>query len=235
MAGEKILVVDDEATIRELISFHLDKNNFQTITAKDGQSAFEIVRTHKPDLIILDVLLPGLDGIEICRKLRKDNDVPIIFLSSMNEPSDIVLGLGVGGDDYIIKPFNPKELIARVKANLRRSRMQYTNGEPFEQKQIINYPGLIIDLSSRTVEVNGSPVTLTNKEFELLILLAENPNRIFNYDQLLELVWQFNDNADYRTLMVHINRLRKKIELDPSKPQYIVTVRGVGYKLHNHN
>lgn len=234
MAGEKILVVDDEATIRELISFHLNKNNFQTITAKDGQSVFELVRTQRPDLIILDILLPGLDGIEICRELRRDNNVPIIFLTSMNDPSDVVLGLGVGGDDYIIKPFNPKEMIARVKANLRRSRLQNTNCIHSEQKRILSYPGLIIDLSSRTVQVNGSPVPLTNKEFELLVLLAENPNRIFNYDQLLELVWQFNDKADYRTLMVHINRLRKKIEPDPSKPKYIITVRGVGYKLHNH-
>ncbi|KKM12362.1 transcriptional regulator [Clostridiales bacterium PH28_bin88] len=232
MAGEKILVVDDEAVVRKVVEHHLVTEGFQVITAGDGGSVFELVRAHKPDLIILDILLPGLDGIEVCREIRKENDVPIIFLTSKRDSSDIVLGLGVGGDDYMVKPFHHKELIARVKANLRRRLLQSIASTPSEQKQVLGYPGLEIDLSSRTVLVDGSPVALTNKEFELLALLAQNSNRVFSYHQLLELVWQFKDNADYRTVMVHVNRLRKKLEPDPSQPRYIITVRGIGYKFH---
>ncbi|AGL02251.1 response regulator transcription factor [Desulfoscipio gibsoniae] len=233
MAGEKILVVDDEAVVRKLASHHLVKNGFQVITAEDGYKVFDLLRTHRPNLIILDILMPGLDGIEVCREVRKESDVPIIFLTSKNDSSDIVLGLGVGGDDYIIKPFNPNEMIARVRANLRRHFLPSSNCEPPEKSQLLHFPGLEIDLNNRTVLVDGSPITLTNKEFELLVLLAQNPNRIFKYDHLLELVWKFNDNTDNRTLMVHINRLRKKIEQNPSQPRYIITVRGIGYKLHN--
>lgn len=233
MAGQKILVVDDEAAVRKVVEHHLRLEGYQVITAGDGGSAFELIRTHEPDLIILDILLPDLDGIEVCREIRKENDVPIIFLTSKRDSSDIVLGLGVGGDDYIVKPFNHKELIARVKASLRRSRPQYIDGKPCGQKQVLTYPGLEINLSSRTVLVDGTPVALTNKEFELLALLAQNPNRVFTYHQLLELVWQFKYNADYRTIMVHVNRLRKKIEHDPSQPRYIITVRRIGYKFHH--
>ncbi|HHV62868.1 MAG TPA: response regulator transcription factor [Firmicutes bacterium] len=233
MAGEKILVVDDEAVVRKVVEHHLVREGFRVIAAGDGGSVFELVRAHEPDLIILDILLPDLDGIEVCREIRKGNNVPIIFLTSKRDSSDIVLGLGVGGDDYIVKPFNPKELIARVKANLRRSLLQNVVCQPPGQRKVLAYPGLEIDLPSRTVSVGGSPVALTNKEFELLALLAQNPNRVFSYNQLLELVWQFKYNADYRTVMVHINRLRRKIELDPSKPRYIITVRGIGYKFHH--
>lgn len=233
MAGEKILVVDDEAVVRKVVVHHLVREGFQAIAGGDGGSVRELVRVHKPNLIILDILLPDLDGIEVCREIRKENNVPIIFLTSKRDSSDIVLGLGVGGDDYIVKPFNPKELIARVKANLRRSLPQNAAHQPSGQSGILAYPGLEIDLSGRAVRVNGSPVALTNKEFELLALLAQNPNRVFSYQQLLELVWQFMCNDDYRTVLVHVNRLRKKIELDPYKPRYIVTVRGIGYKFHH--
>ena len=233
MAGEKILVIDDEAIVRRVIEHHLVREGFQVITAGDGGSVFELVRAHKPELIILDILLPDVDGIEICREIRKKNNVPIIFLTSKRDSSDIILGLGVGGDDYIVKPFNPKELIARVKANLRRCLMQNTVDQCPEQEKILTYPGLEINLSSRTTLVDGSPVALTNKEFELLTLLAQNPNRVFSYDHILESIWHFRYNADYRTVMVHVNRLRKKIEADHSKPRYIITVRGVGYKFHH--
>lgn len=230
MAGEKILVVDDEAMIRKVLEHHLIREGFQVLTAEDGRSVLELIHTYNPDLIILDVLLPALDGIEICRLIRKNSNIPIIFLSSKMDQSDIVLGLGIGGDDYIVKPFKPMELIARVKANLRRSQLQDKSSEPYEQKQVLNYPGLEIDMLGRTVLVQGVPVTLTNKEFELLTLLAQNPNRVFTYSQLLELVWQYKYDTDSRTVMVHINRLRKKIEPNPSKPKYVVTVKGTGYK-----
>lgn len=233
MAGEKILVVDDEAVVRKVVEHHLVREGFQVITAKDGSSVFELIRSHNPDLIILDILLPDLDGVEICREIRKESNVPIILLSSKRDSSDIVLGLGVGGDDYIVKPFNPKELIARVKANLRRSLLRNTACQSPGRREVITYPGLEIDLSSRTVSVDGSPVALTNKEFELLALLAQSPNRVFSYHQLLDSVWQFKYDVDYRTVMVHVNRLRKKIEPDPSKPRYIVTVRGIGYKFYH--
>lgn len=230
MAGEKILIVDDETVIRKVVEHHLVQEGYQVIAAADGGSALDLVRTHKPDLVILDILLPDIDGIEICREIRKESITPIIFLTAKNDSSDIVLGLGVGGDDYIVKPFNPKELIARVKANLRRSFLQKAVGQQSARDGILAYSGLEINLPSRTVLVGGSPVALTNKEFELLALLARNPNRVFSHQQLLESIWQFKYNADYQTVMVHVNRLRKKIEQNPSKPRYIVTVRGIGYK-----
>ncbi|MGE5588766.1 MAG: winged helix-turn-helix domain-containing protein [Clostridia bacterium] len=237
MAGETILVVDDEAVVRKVVEHHLAREGFRVVVGKDGSSVFELVRFHNPDLIILDILLPDLDGFEICREIRKRSDIPIIFLTSKGDSSDVILGLGVGGDDYVVKPFNPKELIARVRAHLRRSRQRNAacevSGQRDGQRETISYPGLEIDLSGRTVLAGGSPVELTNKEFELLVLLAQNPNRVFSYHQLLESVWQFKYDVDYRTVMVHVNRLRKKIEPDPSKPRYIVTVRGIGYKFHD--
>lgn len=225
-------MVDDEAVVRKVVEYHLVREGFRVLTAGDGGSVLELVRLQKPDLIILDILLPDLDGLEVCYEIRKSNNVPIIFLTSKNDASDIILGLGVGGDDYVVKPFNPKVLVARVKANLRRLQKSKTTPSS-EQQQILSYPGIDIDIPSRTVLVDGSPVVLTNKEFELLVLLAQNPSRVYSYHQLLELVWQFKDNVDYRTVLVHINRLRKKIERDPSKPRYIMTVRGVGYKFNH--
>jgi DNA-binding response OmpR family regulator len=233
MAGEKILVIDDEAVVRKVVEHHLVLEGYQVITAGDGRSVIKLVNAHKPDLIILDILLPDLDGIEVCCEIRKKNNVPIIFLSSKNDPSDIVLGLGVGGDDYIVKPFNCKELIARVKANLRRSQLQNAVAGVLNQKRMLSFPGLEIDLLSRKVVAQGKPVSLTNKEYELLAILAQNPNIVFSYNQLLESVWQYRYSYDYRTVMVHINRLRKKIEQNPSKPHYIITVRGIGYKFYD--
>ncbi|HHY94537.1 MAG TPA: response regulator transcription factor [Firmicutes bacterium] len=233
MAGERILVVDDEPVVRKVIEHHLVQEGYRVITAADGNSALGLIRTQKPDLIILDILLPDLDGIEVCREIRREDNVPIVFLTSKKDSSDVVLGLGVGGDDYIVKPFNHKELLARVKAVLRRSRLQKSDGRHYEPNQVLRFPGLEIDLRGRTVLVRGTAVALTNKEFELLALLAQNPNQVFTYNQLLELVWQFKYDADYRTIMVHVNRLRKKIEEDPSQPRYIVTVRGIGYKFYH--
>lgn len=228
MAGEKILVVDDEAEITELISLYLTKNGFHVVTAETGEQAIELTRTIKPDLIILDILLPGLDGIEVCQELRKDNNVPILFLSCKSEDTDKVLGLTVGGDDYITKPFSPSELLARIKAHLRRNRLLNTAHK--QEKSLLTFPGLVIDLDSHVVLVNGAPVILSAKEFQLLALLAQNPNKIFSIEQLFKALWSYQSFGDTRTVMVHISNLRKKIEKDPSNPDYIHTVRGVGYK-----
>lgn len=227
MAGEKILIVDDEAIVREIISHYLLKEGFKVVS-DNGCNVFELVRTQQPDLILLDILLPDLDGMEICRELRRDTNVPIIFITSKNEPLDVALGLGIGGDDYIIKPFKMVEVIARIKAHLRRHR-QYTLGKSLSSQQLLTYPGLEIDLGKRTVKMNGVYLTLTAKEYDLLSLLAKNPNQFFSSDRLMELLWPSTDSVDNRTLMVHISKLRKKIEADPANPQYIITVRGMGY------
>lgn len=228
--AKKILVVDDEALVRKVVEYHLTREGFKVFTANDGAGVLDVVNQYKPDLIILDILMPNLDGIEVCREIRKQSNIPVIFLTSKNDSTDIVLGLGIGGDDYVVKPFKPKELIARVKAVLRRSSLRNTSTRSQNHKESIKYGDIEIDLLSRTVLVKGTKVELANKEFELLALLVQNPNRVFSYYQLMESIWKFKDNTDYRTVMVHINRLRKKIEQDPSNPRYITTVRGIGYK-----
>lgn len=230
MAGEKILVADDEAVVQKLITHYLTGEGFQVITAGTGYTALEMIRREKPDLILLDILLPELDGLEICQEIRGETGVPIIFITSKGKTMDVALGLGVGGDDYVKKPFNPLEVVARVKAHLRRHRQLSTAREVGGQKEVLNFPGLKIDLVNRTVEVNGLSVALTAREFSLLAVLAETPNRFYSADQLIELVWKGKESVDYRSLMVHISKLRKKIEEDPANPKYIISVRGFGYK-----
>ncbi|MCT4620424.1 MAG: response regulator transcription factor [Marinisporobacter sp.] len=231
MSKERILVVDDELQIQELIRMYLMKEGFDVICASNGDDAYEVALQKKPDLIILDILMPGLDGLETCTELRKKTDVPILFLSCKDQDIDKVLGLSVGGDDYITKPFSPRVLIARVKAHLRRNRLL---SERTIEKQFLRYPGLEIDLSSHSVFVNHSLIPLTTKEFDLFVFLAKHPNRVFYTRQIFERIW--NDHSfekDTRTVMVHISNLRKKIEKDPTNPQYVVTVRGVGYKFNS--
>ncbi|NLI11130.1 MAG: response regulator transcription factor [Peptococcaceae bacterium] len=230
MAGEKILVVDDEAVVQKLIAHYLAKEGFQVITADTGYTALEMIRREKPDLILLDILLPELDGLEICQEIRSETNVPIIFITSKGETMDVALGLGVGGDDYVRKPFDPLEVVARVKAHLRRHRQLRKAGEVEKPKRVLDFPDLKIDLTNRTVEVNGLPAVLTAREFDILALLAENPNRFYSADKIMELVWKSRESVDYRSLMVHISKLRKKIEEDPANPKFIISVRGFGYK-----
>jgi len=229
MSGEKILVVDDEPEIIELLTLYLVRDGYEVISTGNGRQVFDLVSEHKPDLILLDILLPGLDGIEVCRQLRKTHNTPILFISCKSEDIDIILGLSIGGDDYITKPFSPSQLVARVKAHLRRNLLL---DQQKDEPQQLRFPGLIIDLISHNVKVNGRPISLSSKEFDLLSIMAKTPNRVYKIEHLFELVWSLNSLGDPRTLIVHISNLRKKIEPNPAEPRYIITVRGVGYKFN---
>ncbi len=230
MAGENILVVDDDEDIREIISMYLEKEGYQVITAVDGNQALEYSLSLKPDLIILDMMLPGLDGIEVCQELRKTLSSPIIFLSCKSTPKDKSMGLIAGGDDYMSKPFDSMELIARVKAHLRRNRILKGSGDINNKNKLLHYPHLTIDLNSYSVVANGQDVILSPKEFQLLVLLAKNSNTIFSNEELFQSLWGKDSFGDHRTLMVHISNIRKKIEQDPKNPLFIQTIKGAGYK-----
>jgi two-component system alkaline phosphatase synthesis response regulator PhoP len=224
--SKRIMVVEDEEAIVRLISYNLMKEGFEVLTSSDGLDALEKIRTEKPDLIILDIMLPGIDGYEICRQIRKDDiSVPVIMLSARNEELDKVLGLELGGDDYVTKPFSPRELIARVRALLRR--VQRVEKTP--DHEIISIGKLVIDLSSHEVKLDERVVKLTPKEFDLLEFLIRNKGRAVSRAQLLDRVWDYDFSGDTRIVDVHISRLREKIDFDPKNP-YIQTVRGIGYK-----
>lgn len=231
MAREKILIIDDEIEILALIKSFLLEEQFQVSTAENAQSALESITTEPPDLILLDIMLPDIDGIELCLEIRKLSNAPILFISCKSQEMDKVLALSVGGDDYITKPFLPNELVARIKAHLRRSRLlQQTNFTP----AVIEYPGIKVNLDTHEVFINNEPVVLSGKEFEILAVLIKNPKRIYSMEQLFQMVWKMDSlENDSRTIMVYISNLRKKIEIDPSNPQYIVNVRGVGYKFNS--
>lgn len=227
MAGETILIIDDDQDIQEIISLYLEKDGYHVISAFDGFEGVKFALTTKPDLIILDMMLPGLDGIEACQEMRKELTVPIIFLSCKGDPIDKSIGLTAGGDDYMSKPFEGMELVARVKAHLRRNRMIEKHNKP---DNILSYPGLKIDLNSFSVLANEKLINLSPKEFQLLALLAQNPNTVFSSEQLFQALWGTDSFGDHRTIMVHISNIRKKIEKNPAKPLYIKTIKGAGYK-----
>ncbi|WP_284642882.1 response regulator transcription factor [Paenibacillus silviterrae] len=229
MSEEKILIVDDEPEIVELIRLYLEKEGYEVISTNNGTHALELMRVHRPDLVILDILLPEMDGIEICRQLRKTYNTPILFISCKHEDMDIILGFSIGGDDYITKPFSPGQLVARVKAHLRRNQLIEQHKEDSQQ---ISFPGLDIDLLSRSVRVDGKPVLLSSKEFDLLVHLAKSPNKVIPIEQLYRMTWGVDSNGDTRTLLVHISNLRKKIEASPTDPKHVLTVRGIGYKFN---
>ncbi len=231
MSREKILIIDDEIEILELIKSCLTEEQYQVLTAENAQKALESLQTETPDLILLDIMLPDIDGIELCLDIRKLTNAPIIFLSCKSQEIDKVLALSVGGDDYVTKPFLPNELIARIRAHLRRNRFtQQTNHVP----SIIEYPGIKVNLDSHEVFISDEPVVLSGKEFDLLAVLIKNPKRIYSMEQLFQMVWKMDSlENDARTIMVYISNLRKKIEKDPSNPEFIVNVRGVGYKFNS--
>lgn len=232
MAGETILVVDDDMDIREIITMYLEKEGYHVISAEDGNEALAYALSTNPDLIILDMMLPGLDGIEVCQELRKKLSAPIIFLSCKSTPSDKSIGLIAGGDDYMGKPFDSLELISRVKAHLRRNRMLTKLNDTDITGGLICYPNLTIDLNTYYVTAYGKEVVLAPKEFQLLALLAQNPNIVFKSEQIFESIWGTDCIGDYRTLMVHISNIRKKIEPDPKNPVFIETVKGIGYRFN---
>jgi len=227
MAKGRILVVDDEANIGELLRLYLKREDFETLVAYDGRTALRLAREEKPDLIILDLMLPEIDGWEVCRELRKESDVPIIMLTARTEDLDRIIGLEMGADDYVTKPFEPREVVARVKAVLRRT----ARAEAEVLEPTLEYPGLVIDRSRHEVVVAGQPVRLTRKEFDLLWQLASRPGRVFEREQLLEDVWGYDRYVgDTRTVDTHIKRLRQKLETDVQVPWEIVTIWGRGYK-----
>jgi phosphate regulon transcriptional regulator PhoB len=227
--GQKILVVEDEPDIRKLVNYNLAQERFRVLEAEDGEQGLKIVQREKPDLVILDLMLPGLSGMELCKILRERSEtekLPVLMLTAKAGEADRIVGLEMGADDYLAKPFSPRELVARVRAVLRRVE---------SAKQADNLPtydrgGLKIDFSTYEVFARGNSVKLTLKEFELLRFLVQNPNRVLSRDQLLDRVWGGETFVTPRTVDVHIRRLRKAIEKDDSKPKWILTLRGVGYK-----
>lgn len=226
---KNILVVDDEKEIVNLVSIYLQNDGFNVFKAYDGQEALDMFAQMKIDLIILDIMMPKLDGMEVCRRLRETNTVPILMLSAKAEDMDKVLGLMTGADDYMIKPFNPLELIARVKSLLRRS-YQFKQVEQEEQTDLLSVNSLEINRTSHTVLHNGKPIVLTSKEFEILYLLASNRSRVFSTEEIFERVWEEKYFASNNTVMVHISNLREKLEKELGY-KLIKTVWGVGYKI----
>lgn len=224
-----VLVVDDEDTIVRLVTYNLEREGFKTVTANDGLSALDRVRHSSPDLVILDIMLPGLDGLEVCRRLRQEDiRIPVILLTARDTEIDKILGLELGADDYVTKPFSPRELVARVKAILRRSAREETLVSNSDRLQLGE---LVMDLKRHEVMIRGEVVSLTPKEFELLCFLMRNAGRVFSRSQLLDQVWDYDFSGDTRIVDVHISRLREKVENDPKNPSYIETVRGFGYRL----
>ena len=225
MNGQKVLVVEDESSIREVVKLYLKRAGYDVRVAKDGLEAIEALTKEMPDLIVLDLMLPHVNGMEITRWLRERGDVPIIMLTARREEADRIAGLEMGADDYVVKPFSPQELVSRVRAVLRRTYGSLSNAE----KSLV-YGNLSIDPATRLVKKDGQEKVLTAKEFDLLLLLARHPRQVFSRNQLLDRVWGLSDYIDPSTVTVHVRRLREKIESDPSNPEHIVTVWGVGYK-----
>ncbi|MCI5604407.1 MAG: response regulator transcription factor [Clostridia bacterium] len=224
MSNNKVLIVDDDDNIVDLIRMYMEKEGFTAVTANNGVKAVELFKSEAPSIVILDVMMPEMDGWQVCREIRRVSNIPIIMLTAKGETFDKVLGLELGADDYMVKPFETKELIARVKAVLRRSETKETTAE----KEIV-FPGLMVNLSNYEMKINGEIVEIPPKELELLYFLASNPNRVFTREQLLEEVWGFDYFGDSRTVDVHIKRLREKLEGVEANWQ-LKTVWGVGYK-----
>jgi two-component system, OmpR family, response regulator len=227
----KILIIEDDSSIAELQKDYLEVAGFQVIVCADGLTGLEAIRENEYDLLILDIMLPGMDGLEILRSMKEDKDIPVLLVSAKKEEIDKIKGLSLGADDYITKPFSPGELVARVKAHLEnyeRLKTRFNGGSERNNTLIIR--GLKIDKDSRRVYVNGQEVNLAQKEFDLLMYLGQNPNRVFGREELFERVWGLEALGDSATVTVHIARVREKIESDPANPQYVETVWGAGYR-----
>ncbi|MEA4921891.1 MAG: response regulator transcription factor [Eubacteriaceae bacterium] len=230
MSQDKIMIIDNEMEIVQLIKMYLSREGYEVVWTTDSTKACEIAKKENPDLLLLDVVMPGQNGIDVCSKIREFSNAPIVFVTCKDEEMDKVLGLSIGSDDYITKPFSPAELIARVKAHLRRKNISNAGSEDGNRKDLIAVRDLKIDRKSHTVTFRGDDIHLTATEFDLLSILAEEPNRVFTARQLFNSLWKSDgEEDDVRTIMVHISNIRKK--LDTSSDEYIKTVRGVGYKL----
>jgi DNA-binding response OmpR family regulator len=221
-----ILVVEDEPSIAEVVSLYLKRAGYQVAVQADGVTALAALERQMPDLVVLDLMLPGLDGVELARWLRSRGDTPIIMLTARREERDRIAGLEMGADDYVVKPFSPQELVSRVRAVLRRT---HGSGRA-EGQEALEFPGLLIDPVTRLATVDGDEKVLSAREFDLLYLLARHPRQVFTREQLLDRVWGINDYIDPSTVTVHVRRLREKIEVDPANPRHVQTVWGVGYK-----
>jgi DNA-binding response OmpR family regulator len=220
-----VLVVDDEPIVRDVVVRYLRREGFTTLESADGDDARRLIETDEPGLVVLDVMLPGTDGLELCRWIRARSGLPVILLTARGEEADRIVGLELGADDYVTKPFSPRELVARVRTVLRRS-----NATPAAPPDRLAIGELVVDGSSRELARAGEPVALTAREFDLLWFLANHPRRVFSRDQLMDRVWGYRAALDTGTVTVHVRRLREKIETDPSRPSHLQTVWGVGYR-----
>ncbi len=218
----RVLVVDDDPALAEMLTIVLRGEGFETAVVADGSKAMPALRELKPDLVLLDLMLPGMNGIDVCKAIRAESGVPIVMLTAKSDTVDVVLGLESGADDYVVKPFKPKELVARVRTRLRR-----TDAEPAE---LLAIDDVTIDVPGHQVSREGRPISLTPLEFDLLVALARKPRQVFTREVLLEQVWGYRHAADTRLVNVHVQRLRSKVENDPEHPEVVLTVRGVGYK-----
>ncbi len=227
---KKILIIEDDISIAELERDYLEIDGFSVDIETSGQRGLKIAESAEYDLIILDLMLPEINGFEICRKLRSEKNIPILMVSARKEDIDKIRGLGLGADDYITKPFSPGELVARVKAHLARYERLFKHKE--QKEELIEIRGLSIDKSSRRVYVNGEEIPFTTKEFDLLALLAANPDRVFSKEEIFERIWGYDCFGDVATVTVHIRKIREKIEIDPPNPQYIETLWGAGYRFN---
>ena len=218
----RVLVVDDDSSLSEMLTLVLRTEGFEPMVCSTGEKAMAAVRDFRPDIVLLDLMLPGKDGVDVCREIRAESGVPIVMLTAKNDTVDVVVGLESGADDYVIKPFKAKELVARIRARLRR----FDAPAP----QVLEIGPLTIDVAGHTVKRNGRPISLTPLEFDLLVCLARKPWQVFTREVLLEQVWGYRHAADTRLVNVHVQRLRSKVETDPEHPEIVLTVRGVGYR-----
>jgi len=219
-----VLVVDDEPIVRDVVVRYLEREGFTTLEAGDGNVARQLIQRYSPSLVVLDVMLPGTDGLELCRWIRRESDLPVIMLTARGEEADRIVGLELGADDYVTKPFSPRELAVRVRTVLRRAQ------PATPEQERLAFDGLEIDGPTREVTKGGKAVRLTAKEFDLLRFLASHPRQVFSRDQLMDRVWGYEAALDTGTVTVHVRRLREKIEADPSRPRFLQTVWGVGYR-----
>lgn len=224
----RVLIVEDELAIAELEKDYLELSSFEVEIETDGEKGLKLGLTEDFDMIILDIMLPGVDGFEICKQIREKKDIPILMVSAKKEDIDKIRGLGLGADDYITKPFSPSELVARVKAHLERYRRLVSSNT--QENDVVEIRGLKIDKTARRVYLNGEEKAFTSKEFDLLTFLASHPNRVFTKEELFNKIWDMESLGDIATVTVHIKKIREKIELNTAKPQYIETIWGVGYR-----